>query len=157
MIKVNVVAVGKVKEKYYQEAVNEYVKRLSRYAQVTVKEVKEFNFNKEPSESEIKEILRREGEEISRELKGAVVVMAIEGEKHSSVSFSKFINNLKDKCGEITFVIGGSYGIDKEIKNRADYKISFSDMTFPHTLYRVMLVEQIYRAFTISADGKYHK
>ena len=157
MIKVNIVAVGKVKEKYFQDGVNEYVKRLGRFCKVNVIEVKERNIVENPNSSEILEILKREGEDIKKELKGYIVAMAIEGKKFSSVGFSNFINKIKDGFGEITFVIGGSYGIDESVKALAHEKISFSDMTFPHTLYRVMLVEQIYRAFTILEDGKYHK
>jgi 23S rRNA (pseudouridine1915-N3)-methyltransferase len=157
MIKINIVAVGKVKEKYFQEGVNEYLKRLNRFCRVNVIEIKERNIVENPNPSEILEILKREGEDIKKELKGHVVAMAIEGKKHSSTSFANFINKIKDEVGEITFVIGGSYGIDSSVKEKASDKISFSDMTFPHTLYRVMLVEQIYRAFTILEDGKYHK
>ena len=158
MMKIKIVAVGRVKEKYFTEAANEYLKRLTRYAKVEIKEVKECNFtSNEPSESEIKEILRREGEEIKKELSGYVAVMAIEGKKYSSVEFSSLIEKIKNQDGEITFVIGGSYGIDDEVKQKSKLKFSFSDMTFPHTLARVMLVEQLYRAFTISVDGKYHK
>ena len=157
MIKINIVAVGKVKEKYFQEGVNEYLKRLNRFCRVNVIEIKERNIVENPNPSEILEILKREGEDIKKELKGHVVAMAIEGKKHSSISFANFINKIKDEVGEITFVIGGSYGIDSSVKEKASDKISFSDMTFPHTLYRVMLVEQIYRAFTILEDGKYHK
>ena len=157
MIKINIVAVGKVKEKYFQEGVNEYLKRLNRFCRVNVIEIKERNIVENPNPSEILEILKREGEDIKKELKGHVVVMAIEGKKHSSISFANFINKIKDEVGEITFIIGGSYGIDSSVKEKASDKISVSDMTFPHTLYRVMLVEQIYRAFTILEDGKYHK
>ena len=158
MMKVKIVAVGRVKEKYFTDAMNEYLKRLTRFAKVEIKEVKECNFtSNEPSESEIKEILRREGEEIKKELSGYVVVMAIEGKKYSSESFAKEIENVKNSHGELTLVIGGSYGVDKSVKDMANGKISFSDMTFPHTLMRVILLEQLYRAFTISADGKYHK
>ncbi len=157
MVKINIVAVGKIKEAYFKSGVDEYVKRLSKYAKVSVIEVKERNITTEPNESEILEILRREGEDIKKELKGHAVALAIEGKKLSSIDFANFIEKAKNQKGEITFVIGGSYGIDKSVKDLCETKLSFSDMTFPHTLARVMLVEQIYRAFNILQDGKYHK
>lgn len=157
MMKINIVCVGKIKEKYYEEAVNEYLKRLSRYAKVTVKELKEINFNSEPTDKDILDILTKEGEEIKKNLSGTVAVLAIEGKKYSSVDFSKFISKIKDIQGELTLVIGGSYGVADSVKSLSDYKISFSDMTFPHTLTRVILTEQLYRAFNILNEGKYHK
>ncbi len=101
--------------------------------------------------------LQRESEEIAKKLRGYVVVMAIEGEKTNSVNLSKLLTKVKDETGEITFVVGSSCGISEEIKRKADKLLSFSDMTFPHTLFRVMLCEQIYRGFMISGGGKYHK
>ncbi len=157
MVKINIVAVGKVKEKYFSLGIDEYVKRLSRYAKISIIEVKEKNLTTEPNDAQIQEILRREGEDIKKELKGYVVAMAIEGKKFSSKSFANFIEKCKNLRGEITFVIGGSYGLDESVKQLADERVSVSDMTFPHTLLRLMLVEQIYRAFTILEDGKYHK
>lgn len=157
MVKVNIVCVGKIKEKYFEDGVNEYLKRLSRYAKVTVTEIKEKNIVTEPSALEIQEILKREGEDILKALKGYVIAMAIEGKKLSSTALANKIKSVKDKQGEITFVIGGSYGIADFVKAKADELLSVSDMTFPHTLFRVMLTEQIYRAFTIIEDGKYHK
>lgn len=157
MIKINIVAVGKVKEKYFIDAIEEYKKRLQKFCQLKIIEVKEENFCNEPNSLERLEIMKREGLSISKELKGYVIAMAIEGKKFSSEEFSKNLDKIKNTNSEITFVIGGSYGIDKSIKDTANFKMSFSDMTFPHTLARVMLVEQLYRAFTISVDGKYHK
>ena len=157
MVKINIVCVGKIKEDYFASGVQEYIKRLNRFAKVSVIEVKEKNIVQDPSQGEILEILKREGEEIKKHLSGHVIAMAIEGEKVSSESFSKKLKNIKDKQGEITFIIGGSYGIDSSVKELANEKVSFSAMTFPHTLMRVILVEQIYRAFTILEDGKYHK
>lgn len=157
MIKVNVVAVGKVKEKYFLDAIEEYKKRLSKFCQLKIIEVKEENFCSEPNDLERLEIMKREAVSITKELKGYVIALAIEGKKFSSEEFSKTIDRIKNTDSEITFVIGGSYGIDQKVKDSAKLKMSFSDMTFPHTLARVMLVEQLYRAFTISVDGKYHK
>ena len=157
MIKIKIVAVGKVKEKYFVDAILEYKKRLSRFAEVTICEVKEENFTKEPNGSEIDEILKRESESILKELKGYVVAMAIEGKKYSSQGLATLIKNQVDKGQEITFVIGGSYGLCNEVKKSANLLLSFSDATFPHTLFRVMLLEQVYRAFSINADARYHK
>ena len=157
MIKVKIVAVGKVKENYFVDAILEYKKRLSRFCEVSICEVKEENFTKEPNDSEINEILKREGESILKELKGYVVAMAIEGKKYSSQGLATLIKNQVDKGQEITFVIGGSYGLCNEVKKSANLLLSFSDATFPHTLFRVMLLEQVYRAFSINADARYHK
>ena len=157
MMKVRVIAVGKVKEKYFLEACGEYLKRLTRYAEVSVIEVKEENFVTEPSQSEIEQILKKEGANILKEIKGEVFVLAIEGKKYSSVEFSKLIKKSRDGVGEISLVIGGSYGVANEVKKIASGLISFSDMTFPHTLARVMILEQLYRGFNILSDGRYHK
>ena len=153
----NKVLAEMIKEKYYEEAVNEYLKRLTRFAKVTVKELKEINFNAEPSSKDILDILTKEGEEIKKNLTGVVAVLAIEGKRYSSPDFARLIGDVRDTSGELTLVIGGSYGISKSVKDLANYKISFSDMTFPHTLSRVILTEQLYRAFSILNEGKYHK
>ncbi len=157
MIKVNLVAVGKVKEKYYTDAIKEYAKMLSRFCAFSVIEVQEENYKKVDS-ALIERIKEKEGERILAQLKGHVIVLTPEGQKYSSNSFAKKLKNLTDLgTGVITFVIGGSYGISNDIKERANDKISFSDMTFPHTLFRVMLTEQIYRAFSINSGCTYDK
>ena len=157
MLKINVVAVGKVKEKYFQEAINEYLKRLSRFAEVKIIEVKEENFTKD-SEELRKETLKKEEENILPYLKGYVIVLAIEGKQFTSELLSKKIDDLTVAgVSEITFVIGGSYGLTEGIKRKADLKFSFSLMTFPHTLARVILLEQLYRGFMIKAGSTYHK
>ena len=157
MVKINIVCVGKIKEDYFASGVQEYIKRLNRFAKVSVIEVKEKNIVQDPSQGEILEILKREGEEIKKHLSGHVIAMAIEGEKVSSESFSKKLKNIKDKQGEITFIIGSSCGLSNKVKQKADYLLSFSDMTFPHQLMRVILTEQVYRAFMINAGSTYHK
>ena len=158
MIKINLVTVGKVKEKYFSEAVAEYAKRLSRFCEFKLTEAEEINFVKTPNAAEIKKILSAEGENISKYIKGYIIVFAVEGKKLSSEGFAEKIKNLTDSGeGEITLVIGGSYGIDDKIKEKANFKMSFSDMTFPHTMTRVIAAEQIYRAFTIIAGVGYHK
>ena len=145
MQKIYFVVVGKIKESFYREAVAEYVKRLSRFAKVEIKELPEgVNLDAEASE-------------ILRACKGYTIALAVEGEKLSSESLAKKIKNLSDQGKDITFVIGSSCGLSDEVKKAADYKLSFSDMTFPHQLMRVILAEQVYRAFMINAGATYHK
>ena len=157
MVKVNVVAVVKVKEKYFADGISEYAKRIGKFANFSITEIAEENFTKVDAKT-IEIIKERECERILPHLKGIVFAMAIEGKKFSSESFAKEIKTLVDKGeGVITFVIGGSYGLDDRIKQKADKLISFSDMTFPHTMFRLMLTEQIYRAFSINSGSSYHK
>lgn len=145
MIKVNLVVVGKIKESFYREAVAEYCKRLNRFAKVEIKELPERN------------TLKEEAEDILRSLKGYVFVLAIEGKKLSSEALAEKMRQVVDRGKEMTFVIGSSCGLDDSVKERADFKLSFSDMTFPHQLMRVILTEQIYRAFMIQSGSEYHK
>jgi 23S rRNA (pseudouridine1915-N3)-methyltransferase len=157
MIKINLVAVGKVKEKYFADGIDEYKKRLGKFCEFNIIELAEENYNK-VDDSLIKQIKEKEGEKILLNLKGHVFAMAIEGKKFSSEKFAARIKTLTDSGqGVITFVIGGSYGLSDKVKERADELISFSDMTFPHTLFRLMLTEQIYRAFSIIGGSAYHK
>lgn len=157
MIKIRIVAVGKIKEKYFADAVNEYAKRMARFCDFSIVEVKEENYEK-VSPGTISKILSVEGERIEKAVKGSVVCLAIEGKKMSSEGLASFLKEKIDRGeGEITFVIGGSYGVDERVKKMCKDKISFSDMTFPHTLARTMLCEQIYRAFSINANTEYHK
>lgn len=157
MIKVKIIAVGKIKEKYFQDAVLEYSKRLSRFCDLSIVEIKEENFVTTPNESERILIKEREGAKILKEIKGTAVALAIEGKKYSSENFAKLLEKIKDTSGEVCFIIGGSYGIADSVKQSAEYKLSASDMTFPHTLFRVMLLEQIYRGFMILQGSEYHK
>lgn len=157
MIKINLVAVGKVKEKYFQEGIAEYAKRIKRFADFSITEISEENY-KETTEGIIETIKEKEGEKILPYLKGYVIAMAIEGEKTDSGKFAKKIRDLENTgVSKITFIIGGSYGLSDTVKKSADMLMSFSDMTFPHTLFRLMATEQIYRAFTILNGTKYHK
>ncbi len=157
MIKVNLVAVGKVKERYFADGIKEYEKRLSRYCEFKIIEVAEENYSK-CDEGTIVLIKEKEAERIMPHLKGYVFAMAIEGKKISSEKLASSIKTLADRgSGVITFVIGGSYGLADVIKNKADELLSFSDMTFPHTLFRLMLTEQLYRAFSINGGSAYHK
>ena len=145
MQKIYFVVVGKIKESFYTEAVAEYVKRLSRFAKVEIKELPE---GANPD---------AEAESILRAVKGYVIALAIEGEKSSSEKLAARIKKLADAGKDISFVIGSSCGLSDKVKQAADYKLSFSDMTFPHQLMRVILAEQVYRAFMINAGSTYHK
>ena len=157
MVKINLVVVGRVKEKYFADGIAEYSKRIKRFAEFNIIEVQEENFSK-TDEGTIRNILEKEKERLKPHLKGHVFALVIEGKKYSSESFSKQLKTLIDAGqGVITFVIGGSYGLHEEIKKQADGLISFSDMTFPHTLFRLMLTEQIYRAFSLINGSAYHK
>lgn len=156
MIKVNVIAVGKVKEKYFLDGINEYSKRLSRFCEFNIIEVKEENFEK-VDKGLIETIMEREASRILPLLRGKVYALAIEGKEFSSEDFATEIKNCCASGGVMTFVIGGSYGLKDEIKKKAEKLVSFSKMTFPHTLFRLMLTEQLYRAFSIISGSQYHK
>lgn len=145
MQKIYFVVVGKIKESFYSEAVAEYVKRLSRFAKVEIKELPE---GANPD---------AEAENILRAVKGYVVALAVEGEKASSEKLAAKMKRLSDEGKDVSFVIGSSCGLSDKVKLAADYRLSFSDMTFPHQLMRVILAEQVYRAFMINAGSVYHK
>ena len=145
MQKIYFVVVGKIKESFYRDAVLEYVKRLSRFAKIEIKELPE---GANPD---------AEACEILRACKGYTIALAVEGEKLSSEALAKKMKHLSDQGKEITFVIGSSCGLSDEVKKEADYLLSFSDMTFPHQLMRVILAEQVYRAFMINVGATYHK
>ena len=145
MQKIYFVVVGKIKESFYRDAVAEYVKRLSRFAKVEIKELPE---GSDP-EAEAGDILRA--------CKGYTIALAVEGEKLSSETLAKKLQKLTDAGKDITFVIGSSCGLSERVKSAADYRLSFSDMTFPHQLMRVILAEQVYRAYMINTGSTYHK
>ena len=157
MIKINIVAVGKVKEKYFSDGISEYAKRLSKFCQFNLIEVQEENFSK-LDDGLVEVIKQREAERILPHLKGYVYCLAIEGKQLSSQQLAGQLKELIDQGqGVITFVIGGSYGLSDKIKSQANKLLSFSQMTFPHTLFRLMLTEQLYRAFSINGGSAYHK
>lgn len=145
MQKIYFVVVGKIKESFYREAVAEYVKRLSRFAKVEIKELAE-GVN-----------LEAEADEILRACKGYTIALAVEGEKLSSEGLAQKMSKLTDEGKDVTFIIGSSCGLSPRVKKAADFKLSFSNMTFPHQLMRVILAEQVYRAFMINAGSTYHK
>ena len=150
---IKVVCVGKIKEKYFLEALKEYKKRISKYTSIDIEEVLD------EGSSDVKVIQKKEGERILNKLdkKAFIVLLDLNGREMTSEEFSKTINNTLIHNSNIAFIIGGSYGVDEEIKNIADLTISFSKMTFPHQLFRIILLEQIYRAYKIMNNESYHK
>ncbi len=160
MIKVTIIAVGKLKEKYLRDACAEYLKRLGVYAKVNVVEVGEERCSDNPSSTEIENVKQKEGQRIIAKIPKAsfVVPMCIEGTQYSSEDFAKKIEaTAVAGNGEITFIIGGSFGLSDEVKTLGKLKLSFGKLTLPHQLMRVVLLEQIYRAFSILNNSKYHK
>ena len=149
---IKIICVGKIKEKFYTDAINEYLKRLSKYTKIDLIEVKDEDFD-------ISKTLLKEKDSIYKYIddKDYVITLEIEGEELDSVSLSKKINNIQLNNPNITFIIGGSYGLHEDIKKRSNYKLSFSKLTFPHQLFRVMLLEQIYRSYKIINNETYHK
>lgn len=159
MMHVDVLAVGKLKERFLTDGCAEYLKRLAPYAKVTVTEIKEERCPDAPSPAEIERVLAREGERILSKIapQAFVVPLCIEGRQMDSVSFSETIGTVAQTGGKLTFVIGGSFGLSPAVKARGDLLFSFGKMTLPHQLARLVLLEQVYRAFQILNGGKYHK
>ena len=161
MLKVNIIAVGKLKEKYFTDACNEYIKRLGAFCSISVTEIAEHKCPHEPSQADIAATVNDESKRILAAVGATdtVVALCIEGKEYSSEQLAKLIDDFKmrSSSGRVCFIIGGSWGLSDEVKRRADVRLSMSPMTFPHMLARVMLLEQIYRAFGISAGSKYHK
>lgn len=156
---INIVVVGSIKEKFYREAIEEYAKRLSRYAKLSITEVKDEKTPANASASEEDKIKQIEAERILSKLNNSyVVALTIDGKKYTSEGFAKRMENYDILSkGNLTFVIGGSLGLHESVLKRADERLSFSDMTFPHQLMRVILLEQIYRAYRIRNNEPYHK
>ena len=157
MKKIKIICVGDLKEKYLKEAQNEYSKRISKYFDLSIIEVSEHTSPNHNSKSEIEQNKVKEGKEILKKIKGYTIALCINGKQEDSISFAKHINSKLDLESEITFIIGGSDGLSDEIIRDANEKISFSKLTFPHQLMRIILLEQIYRAGTIIAGKTYHK
>lgn len=160
MIKITILAVGKLKEKYFIGACDEYEKRLSRFCKFSVTEIEPGKISDNPSQKEIDACLLDEGKRILQKIPtdAHVTALCIEGKMVDSEKLSKEIaNGAATGIGNRYYIIGGSYGLSVEVKARADDKLSMSPMTFPHKLARVMLFEQIYRAFMIENGGVYHK
>ena len=160
MLSVTLVCVGKMKEKHYIAAFDEYRKRLSAYCRLSVSELPEQRLPEDPSPREISAALEKEGGEIAKHLppQAAVVALCVEGKQMSSPAFSQMLErHALEGTSKLCFLVGGSFGLSEALKRRADIKLSLSEMTFPHHLARVMLIEQLYRAFTIRAGSRYHK
>ncbi|MBU3091060.1 23S rRNA (pseudouridine(1915)-N(3))-methyltransferase RlmH [Clostridium sp. CF011] len=157
---ITIICVGKIKEKYLKSAIDEYTKRLSRYCKLNIIELSDEKTPDNASEKEEVIIKDKEGEAIVRSIKDNMFVIALElnGKTLSSVELSNYIRDLGIRGdSNIAFVIGGSLGLSKAVLERANYKLCFSKMTFPHQLFRVMLLEQVYRGFRIISGEPYHK
>ncbi len=150
---IKIICLGKIKESFLEDAIKEYKKRISKYQQLEIIELQDEGINDK------KVALKKEKEKILKVLnkKDYIITLEIEGKEESSEEFAKRLNNIFIENSNITFIIGGSYGLDDEIKTLSNYKMSFSKMTFPHQLFRVILLEQVYRAFKIINNEEYHK
>lgn len=150
---IKIICIGKIKENYLIDAINEYKKRLQKYTNIEIIELAD-----EGLEDEVV-VKRKEKEKLQKIIntKDFIITMEIDGKQLTSEEFSKKLDNINITSPNITFIIGGSYGLDDEIKEMSNYKLSFSKMTFPHQLFRVILLEQIYRAYKIRNNEKYHK
>ncbi|MBO6140781.1 MAG: 23S rRNA (pseudouridine(1915)-N(3))-methyltransferase RlmH [Ruminococcus sp.] len=160
MISVNLITVGKLKENYLRQAQEEYSKRLGALCKLSVIELSESRLPDDPSQKEIDAALANEGRAMEKYLsinRSKNIAMCIEGTQLSSVKLSKKIEEISLTASTVNFIIGSSFGIDEGVKKRADIRLSMSEMTFPHQLARIMLLEQIYRAFSISKGSRYHK
>lgn len=150
---IKILCVGKIKEKFYVSAIDEYLKRLSKYTKIEIIECKDY------ADLPINDILNKEKQELERNIsdKDYVITLEIEGKELSSTELASHIDNVFLSNSNLTFIIGGSYGLHEDIKKRSNFKLSFSKMTFPHQLFRVILLEQIYRAYKINNNESYHK
>lgn len=160
MISLTILAVGKVKEKFYQDAVEEYSKRLGGYCKCNILQLKEETLGNSPSESEIAQALEKEGQRILEKIppRATVIALCVEGKGISSPDVANIITECKESSNpHLICIIGGSYGLWNEVKQQAQKRISMSAMTFPHHLARVMLLEQLYRGFKIEEGSSYHK
>ncbi|MCR4760240.1 MAG: 23S rRNA (pseudouridine(1915)-N(3))-methyltransferase RlmH [Oscillospiraceae bacterium] len=158
MMQIHLITVGKLKEKWLREAYAEYEKRLQRYCRLTLTELSEARLPEVPSEAETAAALVQEGKAILQACRGRIIALCIEGKLCSSEEFSAMLDRAAvSGDSTVSFVIGSSFGLSDEVKSRADMKFSMSPMTFTHQIARVLLAEQIYRAFQISTGGKYHK
>ena len=150
---IKILCVGKIKEKFFKEAINEYLKRISKYSKIEIIEVEDIDLNN-------KELnLEKEKNYLLKHIndKDYIITLEIEGKQMDSIEFSETIDKTLINYSNITFIIGGSYGIHNDIKNKSNLKLSFSKMTFPHQLFRIILLEQIYRGFKIMKNESYHK
>ena len=160
MQKVTIICTGKLKEKFYLDAAAEYAKRLSRFCTLTILELLEERLPESPSPAQIEAALAREADAVRAKLPAGclLIAMCVEGQERSSEALARYLAEAAARgAGHIVFLIGSSYGLHPSLKQQADLRLSMSPMTFPHHLLRVMLLEQIYRAYQINAGSKYHK
>lgn len=159
MINVTVIAVGKLKESYLRDGCAEYVKRLGAYSKINVVEIEEERICDSPFQTQINCVINKEGERILKKIpkNSAVIPLCIEGKEYSSPEFSSLIQKISLENSSICFVIGGSFGLSEDVKKLGKVKLSFGKMTLPHQLARMVLLEQVYRAFSILNNSKYHK
>ncbi len=150
---IKIICIGKIKEKYMLDAINDYLKRLSKYTKIEIIELPNYNSDN------ILDILIHEKELILKNIKEKdyIITLEIEGKQIDSVSFANKIDEIFNYNSNIDFIIGGSYGLHQDIKKISNYALSFSKMTFPHQLFRLILIEQIYRCFKIHNNEVYHK
>lgn len=150
---IKIICVGGLKENYLKEALKEYEKRLSKYTKLEIIELKDLSYNDE------NKVLYEEGQNILKHIdsKDYVITLEIEGKELSSEEFAEFLDNRQINYSNIVFVIGGSLGLSDDVKQRSNFKLSFSKMTFPHQLFRINLLEQIYRSYKIINNESYHK
>ena len=159
MLTVNIICVGKLKESYLREAVEEYSKRMKPLCKLNVVELPEERTGDNPSDAEIMRVITAESERIAQKIGKSdyVIAMCVEGKSISSEELSKKLEDIAMQSSTVDLIIGGSWGLSDELKSRSDVRLSMGRMTFPHQLCRVILLEQIYRAFQISKGTKYHK
>lgn len=150
---IKLICVGKIKEKYLNNAIDEYKKRLSKYTKIDIVELPDSSYN------EIDKVQKEEGKLIIKHLKETdnVIILDINGQELSSVEFTNKLCSLEIMNSNLTFIIGGSHGLSAEVKKRANFSLSFSKLTFPHQLFRVILLEQLYRTYKIRNNENYHK
>ena len=159
-MKIKIICVGKIKEKYLKDAIDEYSKRISRFSNIEIIEINDEKIPDNASNAEEQKVIKTEGEKIQKYIspKDYVIALCVEGKNISSEELANKISDITlSGASNIAFIIGGSLGIYEEIKKSSNFKLSFSKMTFPHQLMRVILLEQIYRAFKINANEEYHK
>ena len=149
---ITIITVGKIKEKYIREGIDDYLKRVSKFTKVELIELEDESFDKAKT-------LKKEADKILKKInpKSFIVTLEIDGKELSSIELSELIEKTTITHSNITFIIGGSYGLDDEIKKLSNYKLSFSKMTFPHQLFRLLFLEQLYRSYKIINNEEYHK
>ncbi len=150
---IKIITIGSIKEKYLKDAINEYLKRLKKYTEIEIIELKDEGL------VEKDKAIKLEGQKIERYLnnKDYIITLEIEGKELTSLEFASKLDNIFIAHSNITFIIGGSYGLSNQIKEKSNFHLSFSKMTFPHQLFRLILLEQIYRSFKINNNESYHK